>query len=145
MIYVYTYIYTYTIGHYNPSFRITILLLPPLMFCVLISYISGGANTYKSTQNYRLFKKLYLEIYCALRVFARNLLGRSHRRNIFDILIFNVEHGVWTAAFTSNKPKHYLLHHSDFMIIIGKCIQALKVFLLLVKMFIQGLPFIFRD
>ena len=44
-----------------------------------------------------------------LRVFARNLLRRNRHRNTFRI-------SFWCPAldFSSNKPTHYLLDHSDF-------------------------------
>ena len=67
--------HTYIIGHYNPSVRITAQLLTPLMLCALILYVSGG----------RFQRNFYMAGLFNLRVFARNLLTGSRRRNIFHI------------------------------------------------------------
>ena len=58
-------------------------------------YISGGIYS------------LFMAILFGLRVFARNLLRRCRRRNIF-ILISNLN-----PDFMSNKPTHYLLDYGD--------------------------------
>ena len=49
------YIHTYIIGHYNPSVRITVQLLAPLMLCALILYMIRGAYSLKSISNNRFF------------------------------------------------------------------------------------------
>ena len=48
--------------------------------------------------------------------FARNLLKRSRRRNIFLYFIFDDWPGIRTQAFGSNKPTHYVLDHGDFIL-----------------------------
>ena len=47
--------------------------------------------------------------------FARNLLRRNRRRNIFRISFWCL---AWDSnpGFSSNKPTHYLLDHGDFKI-----------------------------
>ena len=62
---------TYVIGHQNFSVRITILFLIPLSLCALIER--------------QIFEKLFLPLLFTLRVYARNLLRGSRRRNIFHI------------------------------------------------------------
>ena len=55
------------------------------MLRVLILYIRGGTYSLKSTPNDRFSEKLFMTILFTLRVFARNLLRGSRRRNIFHI------------------------------------------------------------
>ena len=59
---VYTYIHTYIIDHYNPSVRIVIWLLSPLMLCVLIFYISRETYSLKSTLNDRFLRIFFMTI-----------------------------------------------------------------------------------
>ena len=83
------YIHTYIIGHYNPSVRNTAQLLTPLMLCALILYLNGGTYSLTSTPNDRLL----MAIVFTLRVFARNLLRGSSRRNIFHISFLTTDMG----------------------------------------------------
>ena len=54
-------LYTYIIGHYNPSVRITTLFLTPLILCTLILYMRGGTYNLKSTPNDRFLSKFLLK------------------------------------------------------------------------------------
>ena len=67
--YIHTYIQNWLLP---PLSSITSLRLTPLMLRVLILYMSG-------------LKNFFMSILFTLRVFARNLLRGSHRRNIFHI------------------------------------------------------------
>ena len=78
-------LHTYIIGHYNPSVRITAQLLTLLMLCALILYVSGGTYSLTSTPNDRFLRNLFMARLFTLRVFARNLLRGSRRRNISHI------------------------------------------------------------
>ena len=88
--------FTYIIGHYNHSLRITTQLLTytahsfPLVLCMLIVCMSGGTSTGKVDSERHTFKKLFMTILFNLRFFARNLFGRSRRRNIFSYFRFDV-------------------------------------------------------
>ena len=74
---------SYIIGHYNLSVRISAQLLTPLMLCALILYVSGGAYSLTSTPKDSFLRNFFMAVLLALRVFARNLLRESRRRNIF--------------------------------------------------------------
>ena len=90
---------TYIIGHYNSSVRIIDLV----SHCVLISHISGGTYSLKSTPNDRFFEKLFMAILFILRNFARNLLRGSRRKNTFRISLWCLTWGS-NSGFSSNKP-----------------------------------------
>ena len=84
--------------------------LTPLMFCVLILYISCGTYSLKLTPNNRFFEKLSTTILVNVRVFARNLLkGNRRRRNTFCIWFCCLAWGL-NSAFTSNKPNIHTTH-----------------------------------
>ena len=76
---------TYIIGHYNPSVRITAQHLTPLILCALILYVSGGTYSLTSTANDRFLRNFFMACLFTLRIFVRNLLRGSRRRNIFHI------------------------------------------------------------
>ena len=84
---------------------------------MLILYISGGTYSLKLTPNDRFFEKLFMAILFTLRDFVRNLLRGNCRRNTFRISFWFL---VWDSnpGFSSNKPTHYLLDHSDAFILI---------------------------
>ena len=83
-LYISLIIYTYIIGHYNPSVRI--IDLPPLMLCVSILYISDGTYSLKSTPNDRFFEKLFLAIFIHSQSFCQKSAERGNcRRNTFRI------------------------------------------------------------
>ena len=92
---------THIIGHYNPSVRITALLLTSLMLCVLIVYMSGGTHSLTSTPTDSCLEKLFMTGLFIFRVFARNLLRENRRRNIsFIIFRFDVLY-VWALRLIS--------------------------------------------
>ena len=103
-------LYTYIIGHYNTLVKATAQLLPPLMLCMLILVTSGGICNLKSTS---FFEKLFVAILFTLRVFVRNLLRLSHRRNVFFIPLVLMSDLDLNLGLTSNKPIHYQLDCSD--------------------------------
>ena len=84
-IFLYMYIHTYIIEHYNPSVRIIDLVFHTT-YVVCVNFISGGTFSLKSTPNDKFFGKLFMAILVTLRVFARNLMKGNHRRNTFRIL-----------------------------------------------------------
>ena len=98
-----TAIHTYIVDHYNPSERIIDLVSHTTYVCVLIFYISGAVYCLKSTPNNRFFVKLFMAILFTLIVFAKNLLRRNRRRNIFRILFLCSAWGS-NPGFTSNEP-----------------------------------------
>ena len=55
----------------------------------------------------------FMAVLFTLRVFARNLLRGSCRRNIFHISNFDNWPGIGILAFESNKSKHYILDHQS--------------------------------
>ena len=50
--------FLHTIGHYNPSVRITAYLLTLLILWALILYVSGGTYSLKSAPNDRFLRNL---------------------------------------------------------------------------------------
>ena len=71
------------------------------MLCALILYVSSGNYSLKSMPNDKL-----LIILSTLKIYLKNLLRRSWRRNIFQILFWCLEFEPW--------PTYCLLHYSDF-------------------------------
>ena len=92
------YIHAYIINHYNPSVCITAQLLTPLMLCALILYVSGQTYSLTSTPNDRFLRNFFMAGLFHLRVFARNLLKASCRRNIFHISFLMTELGFEVAV-----------------------------------------------
>ena len=68
---------------------------------------------FKVDSERQIFEKLFMAILFTLRVFARNLLRGSRRRNTFCILFWCLAWGS-NPGFSSNKPTHHLLDHGDF-------------------------------
>ena len=66
---------------------------------------------------FETFKKRFMAILFTLKVFARNLLRGSCRRNIFHISFWMTDLGYEPQAFVSNKPTHYILKHGDKIVI----------------------------
>ena len=99
------YLHTHIIGHYNPSVRITALLLTPLMLCAFILYVSGGTYSLTSTPNDRFFRNFFMAVYFSLRVFARNLLRGSHPKNILHISFLMTDLG-YEPRFLSLISRH---------------------------------------
>ena len=97
-LYCIYYLHTYIIGHNSLSIRITIYLLTQLMLYVLNFYMSIGIYSLKSTPNDRLLRSFFMKILFALRIFARNLLKGSRRRNNFSYFHFVVWPGIWTRT-----------------------------------------------
>ena len=99
------YIYTYIIGHYNSSVRITTAIYTT--YVVWINFIQ---------QNSRFLRNFFRPVLFILKVFARNLSRNlsSRRRNIF---IFSFWWLTWDTnpGFTYNKPTYHPLHYGDFM------------------------------
>ena len=107
------YIHTYIIGHYNPSAGIIDLVLYTT-YVVCVNFIHKWRDLrLRSTPNNRFFEKLFMAILLTLRVFFKNLLKGNYRRNTFRILFWCL---AWASnpVFSSNKPKHYLLHHGNY-------------------------------
>ena len=80
--------YTYIIGHYNPLVRI-IDLVSHTIYVVCVNFIHKWRGTYSfkvDSERQIFFKKLFMAILFALRVFARNLLRGNRRGNTFCIL-----------------------------------------------------------
>ena len=61
----------------------------------------------------RLLRNFFMAGLFTSRVFARNLLKESCRKNIFFIFRFDAWHEIRTRGFTSNKPIHYLVDYVD--------------------------------
>ena len=99
--------YSYIIGYYNPSIRITIWFLTLLMLCVAIFYMSARTCNLMLTPKERFFLNVFHGNFLYFRFFAWNRLRRTRRRNIF-ILIPDLAFEPW---HTSNKPTHYLLDY----------------------------------
>ena len=70
--------------------------------------MSGGTYILTSTPNDRFLRNFFIAALFTLRVFARNLLRGSRRRNIFHISFL-----ITDLAFASNNPTHYILDHGD--------------------------------
>ena len=97
------------IGHYKPAVRIIDLVShTTYVVCVNFLYISGGTYSLKSTPYDRFFEKLFMAIFIWLSEF----LPKICRRNIFRISFWCL---VWDSnlGFSSSKPTHYLLDHSN--------------------------------
>ena len=76
---------SFIIGLYNPSVRITSQLLTPLMSCALIFIHEWLDLQFKVDSERQIFEKLFHGNFIFLRVFAKNLLRGSRRRNISTI------------------------------------------------------------
>ena len=66
----------------------------------------------KSIPNDRFMRNFFMAILFALRLFARNLLRGSRRRNIFIFWYWCLTWDL-NLGLTSYKPTHYLLDHDD--------------------------------
>ena len=64
----------------------------------------------KVDSEWRVIWETFHDNLFTVRVFARNLLRWSRRKNIFSHFRFDVWPGVWTEA---NKLTHYLIEHGD--------------------------------
>ena len=82
-------LYTYIIGHYNPSVRI-IDLVSHTTYVVCVNFIHMWWDLqFKDDSEHQIiffFEKLFMAILFTLRVFARNLLRGNRRRNNFRLL-----------------------------------------------------------
>ena len=74
--------HAYIIGHYNPLVSI-IDLVSHITFVESVNFIHEWTCSLKSTPNIRFFEKFFMSILFTLRVFARNLLTGTRRKNIF--------------------------------------------------------------
>ena len=102
------YIHNWSLIH--PSVRIMTSLLT-LLVCV--NFIHEWRHLqFKIDSERQIFEKLVMAILFTLRVFARNLLRRSRRRNIFIFSYWCLTWGL-NSGFTSNKPTHYLLNYGN--------------------------------
>ena len=91
-----------------------------------ILYVSGGIYSLTSPPNDRFFNNLCGGTYrltetslaglFTLRVFARNLLRKNRRRNIFFHISFWCLTWDTKPGFMSYKPTHYLLVYGDLYI-----------------------------
>ena len=92
---------TYIIGHYDPSVRITALLLTPHMLCVLISHLIGD----------QLFKvdserQIFLRNLCAAGLFTRSVFARNR---------FDAWPGIRTWALLLISQHTNLLNYGYFL------------------------------
>ena len=91
----FTYIYTYTIGHYNTSVRITTQLLTALMLWALIFTHQRRDLEFKANSERQIFLgKTFHGNFIFFKVFSKNLQSGSRRRNIVFICSFNIRPGV---------------------------------------------------
>ena len=85
-----TCIHTYIVCYYNSSVRIMDLVCHTT-YVVCVNFIQTWAYSLKTSPNDKFFKKLFMAILLAFRVFTRNLLRGNQRRNIFSLYFcFNV-------------------------------------------------------
>ena len=106
--------YTYIIGHYNPSVRV-IDLVSHTTYVVCVNFIHKWRDLpFKVDSERQIFLRNFSWHLITHRVFARNLLRGSRRRNTFRILFWCLAWGS-NPSFSSNKPTHYLLDHGDFV------------------------------
>ena len=107
------YIHTYIIGHYNPSVRI-IGLVSHTAYVVYVNFIHKLRDLQFKVDSERhiFWETFHGNFLFTLRVFARNLLRGSRRRNTFRIYFWCL---AWNSnpGFSSNKPTHYQLDHDD--------------------------------
>ena len=83
------------------------------MLYVLILYVSNWTYSLKSTTNDRFLRSFFMAILFALRVFVRNLLTGTRRRNILFIYSFWCLTWALNQGVTSDKPTYYLLNYSN--------------------------------
>ena len=81
--FIFPYIHTFIIGHYNPWVRITSYPPTSLILCGLILYMSGGTYNLTLIPKDRFLRNFFMAVLFTLRVFARNSLRGNCRRNIF--------------------------------------------------------------
>ena len=89
------------------------------IYVVCVNLIHERRNLhFKVDSERQIFEKLFMVIlFIYLRVFARNLLRGSQRRNIFIFHIFSFKSNlILNSCLTSNKPTHYLLDYDDFTV-----------------------------
>ena len=99
--------YTYIIGHYNPSVRIT-------AYVVWVNFTSGWPNLqFKADSERQIFEKLFHGDFSLnfTQSFCQNSAERKSPKiysfHSFFVLISN-------CGLVSNKPTHYLLNYGDF-------------------------------
>ena len=110
------------------------------MLCMFILYMSGGTCSLKSTPNDRFFGSHYMAILFPLRVFDKNLLRESHRRNIFFIFRFCWSCLTWALnrGLTANMRTQYLLGYGYMYV----CIYTLQKSISIKYMFCNGICYI---
>ena len=84
------------------------------MLCMLISYISGGTYSLKSTPNDRFEKRFKANLFDS-QSFCQKSAERKSPKKYFSCFIFDDWPGIRTQAFASNKPTHYLLDYGDLL------------------------------
>ena len=110
---IHTYIHTYIIGHYNPSVRV-IDLVPHTTYALYFNFIHKWRNLqFKVDSEGQILRNFSWQFLFTLRVFARNLLRRNPRRNIFFHISFCCLTWDTNLGFASNKWALYLIDYGD--------------------------------
>ena len=99
--------YTYTIGHYNPSVRLT---TTTLMLCALILYMSGGTYSLSRLRTTDLWETFHGN-FIYFPSFCQKSAERKSPKKYLHIFVLM---GGLNLSLTSNKSTHYLLDNGDF-------------------------------
>ena len=112
---LWTYIHTYIIDHYNPSDRI-IDLVSYTTYVVCVNFIHKWRALQFKVDTER---QIFWETFHGNFIYSQSVCQKSAEKIVEEILFafcFDVWPGAGTLAFTSNKPTHYLLDYSDFIL-----------------------------
>ena len=114
-------IYTYIIGHYNPSVRI-IHLFSHTTYVVCANFIHKWRDLqFKVDSERQIFWETFHGNIIYSQSFCQKSAKRKSRKKYFSYFV--LMSGAWDSnpGFSSNKPLHYLLDHGDLNILFKKC------------------------
>ena len=95
-------IHMYINDHYSLLVRITTGFLTSLMLCVLISFVSGGTYSLKSTANHSRFEKLSNDNFSCSQIFLPEICWKSPKK--FFFLFF--QQYSWCYWFRPSMTQH---------------------------------------
>ena len=108
-----SYLHTYIIGHYNPSFRIIDLVShTTYVVCVHYIYKWRGTNSLKSTLNNRFFEKFFHGGFIYALSFFQKSAERKLPKKYFSYFVFDVWLDARTLAFLLLRLYNVIYNHN---------------------------------
>ena len=86
IVFVHSFVHLYSnlmIIYYNPSVRITVQLLTPLLLSAFIFYVSGGTCSLTSSQNDRYYRNFFMRGSFYSQSFCQKSAEQKSPRDIF--------------------------------------------------------------